>query len=257
MAKNNYNYQYGFSKTHSHLVYDIAKRTQKAKKVLAVLSDYLKEVNFKNLSLLDIGCSTGIMTKFYHKKFGKVIGIDIDKPAIDYAIHNNSSPKVEYFVKDTMNTGFDNELFDVITCNQIYEHVPDANKLISEIYRLLKVGGVCYFSAANRLNLIEAHYRLPLLSIMPKPLAHFFIQVFNKGNFYYENHFTLWGLKKLVSIKFEIVDYTKKIIEDPVKYFATEMVFPGSFKQKVALIILKVAYWLCPSYIWLLRKKTD
>ena len=249
---NKYEYQYGFSEAHPDALYNLQKRTQKAKKVLSVLSDYKK--NLETLSLLDIGCSTGIMTKVYGEKFGKVIGIDIDRPAVEFAICNNSSANIQYFVKDGMDTGFHNESFDVITCTMIYEHVPDYNKLMSEIYRLLKLGGVCYFGAHNRLNLMEAHYKLPFLSIIPKPLAHIYLRILRKGNFYYENHLTLWGLRKLVS-EFEIIDYTRKIIEEPQKYFATEMVLPGSFKQKVALTVFKTAYWLFPTYIWLLRKR--
>jgi len=249
---NNYKYQYGFSEKHSDTMYDIKKRTQKANKTLSVISDYFK--NLKTLSLLDIGCSTGIMTRLYGEKFAKVIGIDIDKQAVEFAICNNSSSNVEYFIKDGMDTGFDNESFDVVTCSHIYEHVPDSNKLMSEIYRLLKVDGVCYFVAGNRLNFIEAHYKLPLLSVIPKFLANIYLKILGKGSFYYETHLTLWGLRKLVS-EFKIIDYTKKIIKDPKKYFATEMVLPGSFKQKIALMVCKIAYWLCPTYVWLLQKK--
>lgn len=249
---NNYKYQYGFSEKHLDSMYDIKNRTQKANKTLSVLIDYFK--NLKTLSLLDIGCSTGTMTKLYGKKFGKVIGIDIDKPAVEFAISNNSLKNIQYFIKDGMDTGFDDESFDVVTCSQVYEHMPNYSKRMSEIYRLLKKGGICYFAADNRLNFIEAHYKLPLLSVISKFLAHIYLRIFRKGDFYYETHFTLWGLRKLVS-KFEIIDYTKKIIKNPEKYFATEMVFHGSFRQKFALAVLKLAYWLCPTYVWLLRKK--
>ncbi len=52
-------------------------------------------------------------------------------------------------------------------------------------------------------------------------------ELFKKADYYYENHLTYWGLKKLVS-EFEINDYTKEIIKKPQKYFATEMVKENS-----------------------------
>ena len=70
-------YQHGFSKDHADEMYDIKKRTQKAKKTLSIIIDYLEKEkkNPKKLKLLDIGCSTGFMTRLYGEKFMAVIGI--------------------------------------------------------------------------------------------------------------------------------------------------------------------------------------
>ena len=78
--------------------------------------------------------------------------------------------------------------------------------------------------------------------------------LFRRGNYYYETHYTYWALKKLVA-KFEVFDYTKKIIEFPEEFSATNMIAPGTLKQKIYLFVLNVAYWVCPTYIWLLKKK--
>ena len=60
---------------------------------------------------------------------------------------------------------------------------------MDEIHRMLKPGGVCYFSAGNRITLIEAHHKLPLLSVIPKKLAHYYLRIFTEHN-YFENHLT-------------------------------------------------------------------
>ena len=122
-----------------------------------------------------------------------------------------------------------------------------------KFFEFLKPGGVCFFAAGNRLVFMEAHYKLPLLSVIPKWLAHKYIKLFNKADFYYENHLTYWGLKKLVS-KFQIIDYTQEIIKHPKKYFATEMIKNKSFIQYFYLLILNFLYFTCPTYIWLLKK---
>jgi ubiquinone/menaquinone biosynthesis C-methylase UbiE len=73
------------------------------------------------------------------------IGMDIDQEAIQYAQNHSSSPNVQFLIADSMALSFRNNSFDVIVCNHIYEHVPYADKMMDEIYRVLKVNGFCYF----------------------------------------------------------------------------------------------------------------
>jgi 2-polyprenyl-3-methyl-5-hydroxy-6-metoxy-1,4-benzoquinol methylase len=248
-------YQHGYLEGHERDLLDPQTQNQKASKTLAVLADYLGDhAVMKNLDLLDVGCTAGLMTEIYSKTFRSVTGVDIDPDAVGRASADSAADNLRFLVKDAMDTGLPDESFDVITCTQVYEHVPDANRLMEEIHRLLKPGGICYFAAGNRFCLIERHYWLPFLSVIPKPMAHVYLRVLRKGDFYYETHLGLWGLRKLVR-KFEIVDYTKKIIDDPVKYCATEMLRPGSWKQMAAKMVLSVAYYFCPTYIWILVKK--
>lgn len=248
----NYRYQNNFSSMHGEL-YDYSGRAQKANKIIAVLKDYFRG-DLSSLKLIDIGSSTGIMTKLLSKHFSESVGIDIDERAVRYSKNNFENKQLKFYLQDAMNIGFPDNSFDVVNCSHIYEHVPDSKRLMSEVYRILKPGGVCFLAAGNRLVFMEAHYKLPLLSVVPKWMAHKYIRLFKRANFYYENHLTYWGLKKLVS-RFEINDYTIKIIKNPKQYFATEMIKENSITQFIYLAVLKLAYWICPTYIWLLRKK--
>ena len=94
----------------------------------------------------------------------------------------------------------------MVVCAHVYEHVPDARRLMAEIWRLLRPGGVCYFAAGNRLSIMEPHYRLPFLSWLPPSAADRYLRVTGKGNSYYERHATLWGLKRLTR-DFTVIDY--------------------------------------------------
>jgi len=248
----NYKYQKNFSAQYG-VLYNYTVRQQKANKVVAVLKDFLKN-DFKKLNLLDIGSSTGIMTKLLSENFSKTIGIDIDEQGVKYSIENFENEHLSFKIDDAMNLSFSSNTFDVINCSHIYEHVPDSKKLMSEIYRVLKPGGVCFFAAGNKLVFMEAHYNLPLLSVIPKLMAHRYIKIFRKADFYYETHLTYWGLRKLVS-NFEVTDYTIEVIKNPEKYYATEIVRNNSFSQFMYLKVLNLAYWLCPTFIWVLRKK--
>lgn len=248
-------YQYGFSATHSTAMHDVERRTQKARKAMAVIASYVQSVGRRtqDLSLLDIGCSTGYLTRHYGRFFRRVVGIDIDADAVAHARAENASASVTFEVRDAMDTGFARASFDAVTCSHIYEHVPDARRLLREIDGVLKPGGFCYFAAGNRLRVMEEHYRLPLLSVVPKSVAHRYIRWTGKADSYYETHASLWGLRKLVK-GFRVVDYTREVLRDPVRYCATEMLRPGSLKQKLALAVLVAAYWAVPTYVWILEK---
>lgn len=248
-------YQEGYScatAVSQERMYDVEGRRQKADKVLAVLADHFGSL--ERLDALDLGCSTGIMASLYADGLGHVTGIDIDEQAISHARKSFARPNLRFESRDGMNTGLPASSFDVITCAHVYEHVPDATKLFREIHRLLKPGGVCYFAGTNRLNLIETHYgRLPFLSWMPRPLANRYLRVLGRGNQYYEKPRTLWDLRRLTR-QFELIDYTRRIIAEPERFKATDQIRPGSIVQKLALAMVDWMYWLCPTYVWLLRK---
>ena len=232
-------------------MFDAATRGQKARKAVAILQDHRPALGA--LDLLEIGCSAGYGTVVYAEAFRSVTGIDIDEPAVRHATASNARPNIRYLVMDSQSTGFPDACFDAVVCTHIYEHVPDASRLMQEIHRLLRPGGVCFFSAGNRLSWMEPHYRLPLLSVLPKFMADRYLRLLGRGSSYYENHLTYWGLKRLVS-EFELIDYTIKAVEDPVRFHAGEVVRPGSLQQKLSRLALFSAYWACPTYLWLLKK---
>jgi 2-polyprenyl-3-methyl-5-hydroxy-6-metoxy-1,4-benzoquinol methylase len=234
------------------LMYDEKGRGAKADKVIAILEDCLGDISA--LSVLDVSCSTGLMPRRFAPHFAKVTGIDIDEGAVAFASENNELPNVEFHVMDALHTSFPDDSFDVVVCNQMYEHVPDAKQLLREIRRVLVPGGVCYFGATNRLKVIETHYgRLPFLSYLPKPLANLYLKILGKGNRYYETLYTYWTLKSMCD-DFDVVDYTETVVRQPERFNAADTVAPGSVQQKLALALLRLAYWFSPGYIWLLRK---
>ena len=245
-------YQHNFSRMVDGAMYDHSGREKKAQTLLAVLQDF-SGINTRSLKLLDIGASTGIIDSYLADHLSQVIGIDIDQEAIDFAQSSFKKNNLEFRIGDAMNLDFQDHEFDIVVCTHIYEHVPDADNLMQEIYRVLKPGGFCYFAAGNRLSIMEPHYKLPFLSILPRPIAHLYLKITQKGEHYHEKHLVLSNLKKLVSA-FTIHDYTKKIINQPERFSAEYMLKPKTLKYTLANFIVQYAYWLCPSYIWILVK---
>ena len=118
---------------------------------------------------------------------------------------------------------------------------------------MLKPGGVCYFSAGNRYAWREPHYQLPLLSVVPKFLAHLYLRALGRGSYYYEEHMSYFGLRRLVA-RFEVLDYTVRLIDHPSRYATDYMFVPGSLRQRAAHWLAHSLPCLCPGYVWVLRK---
>ena len=220
--------------------------------MVAVFEDYLP-APLHEYKLLNVGGSAGIIDNYLANHFNQVIGIDIDEPAIRHAKASYHKSNLEFRLADALDLPFEDGSFDVVICSHVYEHVPDPGKMFSEIFRVLRRGGICYFSAGNRLMWNEPHYNLPLLSVLPRPLAHIYIRMSGKARYYHEKHLSFWGLKSLIK-DFKYTDYTLKLVTEPDKYHTDYLITPGSLKAKMAAAILRHAYWACPGYIWVLEK---
>ena len=231
---------------------DVEGRTQKFKKIISVLHDF--RPGSQSLICLDIGCSSGIITSSLGEHFQLAIGMDIDQEAVQYAKAHTSPTHAQFLIADSMALPFQNNSIDVIVCNHIYEHVPCAEQMMDEVYRVLKEEGFCYFSAGNKYMITEAHYGLPFLSWVPKLLAHRYLKVTGKGDFYYEEHRSLQELRELVK-RFRIHDYTLSIIRKPEKFFATDIFDTQTFLYKCIRWAAPYLYRWIPTYIWILTKK--
>ena len=243
-------YQLKFSENNPEM-HSEAGRLRKANTMVQVLREHLQQTAERQL--LDVGSSTGFTDHYLAQHFGSVHGIDIDKQGVRHAQQSFQRSNLTFTQGDAMALAFEEHSFDVVICTHVYEHVPSATKLMAEIYRVLKPGGVCYFSAGNRLQYMEPHYQLPMLSWPPKWIANLYRKMARRGSLYYEEHLTYWGLAALTS-RFKRHDYTEKLVLDPIRYGTDYMIPPGSQKQRVARALLKFAYPLFPGLHLVIRK---
>ncbi len=243
-------YQYGYSEVSAEM-HSLEGRRRKAGTMLAVLRDALGD-RLLGARMLNVGCSTGIIDECMAPYVASVMGIDIDAPAVEFARTRCTSPNVTFRVGDAMNLDFADASFDVVICSQVYEHVPDPARMMDEIYRVLVPGGVCYFAATNRFCVMEKHYHLPFLSVMPVRLAHVYLRLLRRGKYYYERHLSLGGLRRLVR-RFELIDYTPEILSHPDKY-AVGYMLGGRVKLRVSRALARWMYAMFPGYVWLLKR---
>jgi len=244
-------YQYNYSELKPS-VFNSDRRTRKAETIVRVCRDFIQSDDLSQLQLLDVGSSSGIIDNYLADFFGQVTGIDIDEPAMAHARATFCKDNLSFQQGDAMQMTLADNSVDVVVCTQIYEHVPDASQMFSEIFRVLRPGGFCYFAGNNRMMFMEPHYQLPLLSLLPRPLAHRYMRLAGKGDYYHEKHFSYWTLKRLCQ-DFDVVDYSARVISDPDKFGIGYMLPPGSLKWRAAHAMARYAKWATP-FIWMLQK---
>ncbi len=96
--------------------------------------------------LLDLGCNRGMYTATYQN--GKAFGVDIALPALVAARERH--PGGRYIQGDAQDLSFfRSQSFDAILCSELIEHVPDAQRVINECFRLLRKGGRLLLTTPN------------------------------------------------------------------------------------------------------------
>jgi len=102
---------------------------------------------------LDIGCGGGILTESLARSGAIVTGIDMGKAPLQVArLHRHESDlEIDYqqMTAEAMAQQYP-EKFDVVTCLEMLEHVPDPGSVISACRRLLKPNGHLFLSTINR-----------------------------------------------------------------------------------------------------------
>lgn len=125
-------------------------------------------------TVLDVGCGGGILAESMAKLGANVTGIDMSESALNVAkLHQHESgTHVEYFLSTAEQFAKDYEnQFDIVTCLEMLEHVPNPLSIIQACARLVKPSGHLFFSTLNRniksyfFAIVGAEY---ILQMLPK-----------------------------------------------------------------------------------------
>ena len=137
--------------------------------------NYIKEKcgdSLKGKKILDVGCGGGILAESLALEGAIVTGIDMAEAGLEVAkLHLLESGLDIDYQKITVEEFAEqhNNQFDLITCLEMLEHVPDPSSIISSCAKLLKADGQVFFSTLNRniksylFAIIGAEYILKIL----------------------------------------------------------------------------------------------
>ncbi|MHB8743506.1 MAG: bifunctional 2-polyprenyl-6-hydroxyphenol methylase/3-demethylubiquinol 3-O-methyltransferase UbiG [Sulfuricaulis sp.] len=129
-------------------------------------------VSLKDKSVLDIGCGGGILAESMAAHGAHVTGIDLGAAPLAVArLHlKESGQKVEYLHRSAEDIAQERPAsYDVVTCMELLEHVPEPASTVEACARLVKPGGQVFFSTINRnpkswlFAIVGAEYVLNLL----------------------------------------------------------------------------------------------
>ena len=242
-----------FSLAHKKVL-EKSDRKRVAAQLVLIMKKFLRRKNFKGIKILDIGCSSGIITQFIAGQGGTTIGIDVDKNAIKEATADNKDIKnLSFRLASGATLPFKDNSFDIVLCNQVYSFISNPRKMMKEIYRVLKTEGFCLFTGDNLLNPVETMYRLPFLRWLPKKLSKGILKIMGYKDFYIGNYKTYWGLLKLCN-DFAIEDYTLRVLKQPEKF---KFIKIKKYRKIINLIphpFLKLLEPFLPTFIFILKK---
>ena len=128
----------------------------------------------KDIKLIDVGCGGGLISEKMAEFGAQVTGIDMGDAPLNVAkLHLlESDLEVEYLKITAEEIAAERaEQYDVVTCLEMLEHVPDPSQVVKACADLVKLGGDVYFSTINRnpkawlMAIVGAEY---ILNLLPK-----------------------------------------------------------------------------------------
>ena len=131
-----------------------------------------KHAGLKNKAVIDVGCGGGVLAEAMAAMHAEVTGIDISDESLNCArqhgIQSGLSIRYETGTPEDFAARHQRQ-YDVVTCMEMLEHVPDPHSVVVACARLVKPGGHVFFSTINRtlkaymLAILGAEHLLKLL----------------------------------------------------------------------------------------------
>ena len=136
-----------------------------------------KYASLKNTRVVDVGCGAGLLSEALSQAGANVVGLDLSEAALHVAREHDTTHQIDYQMIASEDFAEKNPgSFDVVTCMELLEHVPDPVSIIHACRKLVKPDGFVFFSTLNRtlkafaIAIIGAEY---LFKKLPKGTHHY------------------------------------------------------------------------------------
>lgn len=133
---------------------------------------------------------------------------------------------------------FADKTFDLVTLNQVVEHVPHQTAVLREAARVLRAGGAMYVASPNYLRFYEPHYKIFWLPLLPKALGRLYLRLRGRnpimlGDLHYTTNRRLRRWLQAMGEEYEILDLHQE-------QFKRKCAGQGRFESRSARFVQKL-----------------
>lgn len=172
--------------------------------------------------VLDLGCNNGYGSRIMAETAADVLGVDVSERAIIEARSGPLPTNLHFECSTGRRLELPDASIDVVTSFQVIEHVPDVGPYLSEIKRVLKVGGLALFTTPNASIRLDPnmlpwnvfHVREYTAGELRRELAPYFPDVEIRG---------LFGEPEFEQVERERVAKLRRRARNPIYRFASDL----------------------------------
>jgi 2-polyprenyl-3-methyl-5-hydroxy-6-metoxy-1,4-benzoquinol methylase len=230
-------------------VWGAKDRDRKAYAILKTVSHYIT-TTLETTDWLDIGCGSGGIAAAIAPSVQSITGVDPES-WLRWDEFQKTHTNLTFINQSIESLSMNDNSMDIIVCNQVYEHVPDPQYLIEEIYRILKPGGFCYFAGPNLLFPIEPHVFWPIVHWLPRTFAVKLMRNFGSNGVLDAYSKDFWTLRKWLN-EFKIINALPYMIKNPEKIGKQGIAwkFMAYMPEKMIDLLTVIS----PTFVFILQK---
>jgi SAM-dependent methyltransferase len=193
------------------------------------LLDSLDQTLVQGAYVLDLGCGAGDLVKVMRDQGYKGYGCDLSFKQGHFTDELVDLGYLRKMSQDDFRLPFDDDSFDFVTSDQVFEHIQDHDFAVSEIHRVLKTGGVSLHIFPPPLILVEPHVFIPFGAI-----------------FQHRNWIYLWALLGIRTDSQKSLTY-KDVVRKNINYLSSKTNYLP--KKEVERIVKRYDfdYFFCES----------
>lgn len=207
--------------------------------------EHLLPYGIDEKKILEVGCGNGDLSNYLSVNYNAdITGLDFSTESIQIANNKKREFKAKtnsFLVGDAQALPFPDESFDFVVSCECLEHVPDTQKMVNELYRVVKKNGTVILTTENYSNAYA--YYIAFLKMTGKkydsgsgvqPIEHFFVfwnvsRKFRKAGFpsvkSYSKQYVMLLVPGLAPSTFTIQDVKSKFLKAILKPFGRRFTY--------------------------------